>query len=164
MGGQPPDEAGREALIQRIREAFAEVPPPAADNITPHECDECDRLREALINRHPDDLSDQWVRQNYDQLPLLSDEAKHYYLPAYLRATLREAEAGSSVGEFVLYALASNHRWEPEGGYSARQRAVVFAYLTSGLPEEPEEPGDTDLPFAESYVRALARWGRTLDD
>ena len=70
--------------MQQIRAAFADAPRPADDALVSHECDECNALREDLRGRTADELSDAWVEHRFDQLPFMSDDAKRYYLPAYL--------------------------------------------------------------------------------
>lgn len=141
-----PDE-----LITQIRAAFATVGRPSWDNIVCHDCRECYDLRDGLLGFPSAELPDTWFDWNWDQLPLLSDEAKRYYLPAYLCFALRQPK--SLAAEFVLYALGSDHRWQPPGGYSEAQRQVVREYLDFERRRLPE--GDVSLDGIE---QAAQRW------
>lgn len=123
---RPHTSVSYDELFQKITVAFSDVPSPG-DQIICHECDECFRLQESLCGRTPDDLSDDWVMLNFDQLPLLGDEAKQFYLPAYLRVGALDPH--SLVSEFVLYSLSSDFRWEPSGGYTPQQKRVILDYL-----------------------------------
>jgi len=63
-------------LMQHIKAAFADAPPPADDNIVCHDCEECRALYSDVRGHTPDELSDSWVEQSFDQLPFFSDDAK----------------------------------------------------------------------------------------
>ena len=138
-------------LIAQIRAAFAAVARPSSDNVVCHVCDECDALRDGLLGFPSAELPDAWFDWNWDQLPLLSDEAKHYYLPAYLCSALRHPD--SLAAEFVLYALDSEHRWQPQGGYSDAQRQAIRDFLVFQRLRLPE--GDV---FLDDIKRAEQRW------
>jgi hypothetical protein len=114
-------------LIQDIKSAFADVPAPPEDNIVCHACEECLALRDSVRGRTPDELSDSWVEQNFDQLPLFSDDAKQYYFPAFLR--LAALNPDSLVAQFALYALTSDFRMQPSGGHSSRQKQAIQDFL-----------------------------------
>ena len=141
-----PDE-----LIAQIQAAFAGVARPAPDNVVCHECDECNELRDGLLGFPSADLPDAWFDWNWDQLPLLSDEAKRYYLPAYLCFALRQPD--SLAAEFVLYALGSDHRWQPQGGYSQAQQQAICDYLAFQYHRRSE--GDV---FLDDVAHAEQRW------
>ncbi len=113
-------------LIKVIEAAFSDVPTPR-DNIICHECNECFELHDALFGRAPNDLSDAWIERNFDQLPLLSDDAKQFFFPAYLR--IGALKPDSLVSQFILYALEDDFRWQPSGGYSSQQKGAILDYL-----------------------------------
>ena len=117
----------RTELVRRIGAAFADVPPPKDDNIICHECDECFRLYESLRGHTAGEISDAWIEENFDKLPLLTDDAKRFFLPAFLRVAALKPD--SLVAQFVLYSLADDFRMQPSGGYSARQKQAVRDYL-----------------------------------
>ena len=113
--------------MRRIKSAFADAPVPAENNIICHECEECLTLRDNVRGHTPDELPDSWVEQSFDQLPFFSDDAKRYYLPAFLRVAA--LKPGSLVGQFVLYSLAEDFRMQPVGGYSTRQKQAIRDFL-----------------------------------
>ena|SRR5437016_6860971 len=125
-------------LMQQIREAFASAGRPADDALVPHGCGECDALRGDLRGRTPDELSDDWVERSFDQLVFMSDDAKRYYLPAYLRVAARDPE--STVTQFVLYSLSDEFRFHPSGGYTPSQRKAVLDFLAFIEPQsDPDQ-------------------------
>ena len=133
-------------LMQQIKAAFASVPAPTEENIV---CQECWELRDDLRGRTPDELSDSWVERNFDQLPLLSDDAKQFYLPAFLRVGALKPD--SNVSQFVLYDLSENFRREPRGGYSPEQKQAILDYLSF------VEPQSEDV-LKEYVARARTLW------
>jgi len=114
--------------MKRIGVAFADVPPLADDNIICHECEECFRLYEDLRGHTPEEISDAWIEKNFDKLPLLTADAKRFFLPAFFRVAAQKPD--SLVAQFVLYSLADDFRMQPSGGYSAQQKRAVRDYLT----------------------------------
>ena len=120
-------EMDQDALKDEIRAAFRHVDKPDALQIAPHECAECDELRNDL---HPYDsasVPDAVLDRHVWDLPLLSDEAKQYYLPAWMIRSIEDPE--SDCTEALLSALDSDHRWFPARPYTDRQWRVIEAYL-----------------------------------
>ena len=113
--------------MQQIKSAFASAPMPEDENIICHECDECFALRDDVCGHTPDELSDSWVEQSFDQLPLFSDDAKRFYLPAFLRVAALKPD--SLVTQFVLYSLSDEFRMQPSGGYSPQQKQAIRDFL-----------------------------------
>lgn len=92
-------------LKHSIREAFANVPCPAAEAIGNEDCcDECRRLVAAFKNvtwqRAPTDLID----ANCDKLPLFQPAAFHHFLPAFLIRAIDGPD--SDVWTFTFYAVS----------------------------------------------------------
>ena len=139
--------------MQQICTAFADVDRPADDALVCHDCEECNALREDLRGRAPDELSDTWVKRSFDQLPFMSDDAKRYYLPAYLRVAAQDPQG--TVAQFVLFALASDHRWQPAGSYTLTQRQVVLDYLSFIEPQ-------LDFTSTENLATARQRWTNAI--
>jgi hypothetical protein len=136
-------------LVGRIKAAFADVSEPAQDNIVCHDCEECSALRESVIGRTPDELSDTWVQQNFDQLPFFSDEAKRFYLPAFLRVAALKPD--SEVAQYVLYSLSDEFRMHPSGGYSPQQSQAIRDFLSFVEPRVDE--------YDREYVaKAIPLW------
>ena len=113
--------------MQQIKSAVATAPAPEDDNIICHECEECFVLRDGVRGRTADELSDSWVEENFDQLPLFSDDAKRFYFPAYFRVAALKPD--SLVAQFVLYSLSSDFRLQPSDGYSPQQMQAIRDFL-----------------------------------
>jgi hypothetical protein len=60
-------------------------------------------------------------------LPLLSDDAKQFYLPAWIVRSIDEPQ--SDYTQALLFALDSDHRWFPSTPYTTRQWRALEAYL-----------------------------------
>ena len=114
-------------LMRDVKAAFADTPPPTDDNIICHDCEECRALYDDVRGHTPDELSDSWVEKSFDQLPFFSDDAKRYYLPAFLRVAALKPD--STVTQFVLYSLSDGFRIQPSGGYSAQQQQAIRDFL-----------------------------------
>ena len=136
-------------LLQHIRAAFADAPPPADDNIVCHDCEECRALLSDVRGHAPDELSDSWIEQSFDQLPCFSDDAKRYYFPAFLR--LAALKPDSTVATFVIYSLADDFRMHPSGGYSSQQQQVFRDFLAYIEPRADEYN-------REYFAKAVALW------
>ena len=140
-------------LAVAVIEAFAGAPRPAPDNIAPHPCDECAAIEKYLEGRDPFGFDEEALLGCIWDMPLLSAEAKRFYLPVWLLASLRDPR-GSDATDALVYALDSDHRWDPEGGYTEAQRAVHVRYLEAMI-----EYLDDDTGFFWPFLqRALERW------
>ncbi len=140
-------------LAAAVRAAWAGTPPPALDNIAPHPCEECDGVRDYLAGRDPMTFDAEALLGCVWDLPLLSAEAKRYYLPAWLIASIGDPR-GTDATDALVHALDGDHRWDPPGGYSEAQRAAITRYL-----EAMVEPLDDGTGFFWPILqRALERW------
>ena len=136
-------------LMQRIRAAFDDAPPPTDDNVVCHDCEECRSLVSDVRGHTPEELTDSWVEQSFDQLPFFSDDAKRYYLPAFLRVSALKPD--STVAQFVLYALSRDFRMQPSGGYSLEQKQEIRDYLDYIQPHLDESD-------RQDFAEASALW------
>ncbi len=125
------------------------MPPPALDAIVTHVCDECWELRDRLGGRPWHELDADTRNAVRWDLPLLSDDAKQHYLPIWLLGAVEEPR--SDFTEALLFALDSDHRWEPRGGYSAAQQRVI-ARVLEALIDHVEQADESQL------TGALDRW------
>jgi hypothetical protein len=117
----------RESLIIETQAAFRGVEKPELNDIAPHKCLECDELRNDLhpyefLNIPPTVLD----KHRWD-LPLLSDDAKRYYLPAWILRSINDPQ--SDYTQALLFALKSDHRWFPTAPYTDRQWRLIARYL-----------------------------------
>ena len=93
--------------------------------MSPHEAT---RLPLHVLQRHVWDL------------PLLSDEGKHYYLPCWLLDALQDE--ASSATDAVIYALDTDHRWSPQPPYSEEQWLAIdgwLAHIATQVDEDLQE-------------------------
>jgi hypothetical protein len=114
-------------LSKRIQAAFADVPRPSAESITPHRCPECDEIRDSLCNAPVNEILIEVLRERVWDLPLLSAEAKHYFLQAWLSAALRDPSGNFS--DAARINIDSNQRFDPPGGYTDEQWMVILDWL-----------------------------------
>jgi hypothetical protein len=138
-----------EALKRAAAAAFDGLAPPAHDSVVAHDCDECFDLRDLIAGRTIEALDPETREAIRWDLPLLSDEAKRYYLPVWLHGAIDDPRGDFAAA--LLFALDSDHRWSPEGGYSDEQRAVITRFLEFMI--DHAEGSD-----AYALERAIGRW------
>jgi hypothetical protein len=141
---------GPDVLSRLVLDAFAGLPPVPPDRIVAHHCDECVALRDARAGQ-PQPLDDATAEAVRWGLPLLSDEGKQYFLPAWLLRSI--ADVHTDFTDSLLFALDGDHRWQPPGAYSAAQREAIRAYLAYLL-HRVDELGTLEPQLA----RAIERW------
>ena len=111
-------------LKGRVLEAFEHEVAPRFDQIAPHPCAECDELARDLINKDPLDVPLDRLEYHCWDLPLLSSEAKRFFLPAWLFRSIEQP--ASDFTDALIMNLDSDHR---QDGYSEGERAVILDYL-----------------------------------
>ena len=87
-----------EAQLLQVFPAFV-----VRGTITPHTCEECVAIRSYLSTRSWTEVSDEFTEKYSGSLPLLSPEAYHMYLPAWLRAAARSPDGETA--RMLLYNL-----------------------------------------------------------
>ena len=108
-----------------IREAFDGVPlPKTIRTIAPHECPECNDLAEALLGHPYHSLQKSVVDSFYEALPLLSPQALHHYLPAWLLRALENPSG--DVMEFTIYHLSPSQKNIAKSKVYFEERFAVF--------------------------------------
>jgi len=123
---------GKEELIKLISEAFADVARPENDQITRHECGECDEVREDFARYSRETIPQKRLEYHASALPLLTAKALLYFLPAYMAHSVNHLESG--VTEYTLYHLSpsdwSASFWvERFGIFSSSQKTAICQYL-----------------------------------
>nr|WP_316643362.1 hypothetical protein [uncultured Roseateles sp.] len=116
-----------DVIAQRIQVAFADVARPHISEIVPHQCAECDALRDSLSGITCDALTGELLHKHVWDLPLLSAKAKHYFLPAWLCAAL--ADPTGDAADAARINIDSNQGYDPESGYSNEQWLAVISWL-----------------------------------
>jgi hypothetical protein len=140
-------------LKDLVRSTFANSAFPRGTDVASHDCEECDRIREAFGQQAPFSLPGEVLEYYHDSLPLLSSEAFHHFLPAYLiyavenPASLVAQSAWFSLSPPVLDEFYASRF----GRFSEAEKAVVLQvaeYLINA---------DKDLQ-AEEVERARRYW------
>jgi hypothetical protein len=126
-------------LAEAITTAFADVPKPLGLRaIAPHVCDECNELANDFSPYDFRSLPASLVEAQFSSLPLLSSEALHHYLPAYMLHSLVCAP-DSNVLDFTVFHLVPSEKSMTESpayfrerfaAFSQDQRAAIAAFLT----------------------------------
>jgi hypothetical protein len=122
-------------LRQKILATFPKTDPPLSENITSHPCEECAAVAEDFRDVKWWCADEPLIDENFDDLPLFTPEAYHYYLPAFLLRALDNFDPDNLVAQFCLYDLTLNKTPE-DGWYSPRLQqftcdevATIVAFL-----------------------------------
>ena len=126
--------------------AWAELDPPPRASITEHNCDECEEIAEFFADKAWADCADvAALRYHNDALYLFAPSAYHYYLPAFIRATLLDPKAADLIPETIVSTLAHEFGNASRGRlelFSLPQRVVLALFLRAlpalGLAEEED--------------------------
>jgi hypothetical protein len=124
------------SLQDKIEQAFAGVPRPDDDSITTCDCCDCLEVRERFRGKERHSLDTDFLASN-TELPLLSPQALHYFLPAYLLHCLTSPNVDPDVYYSVLSTLCPGKEDETSSAYYQdllrvflqEQMAVLFEYL-----------------------------------
>ncbi|MBI3547792.1 MAG: hypothetical protein HY078_01945 [Elusimicrobia bacterium] len=83
-------DGSRVAHLERdIQNAFANVPYPGDSSLFPHQCGECDRLRQVYTGSHWSDPKIERLGADVGPRELMGDDGWRYYFPALLLFLLR---------------------------------------------------------------------------
>lgn len=107
--------------------AFAALERPAAPSLVMHNCCECTALAEDLARHSPASLPAALLQKHVWNLPLLSDEAKQYFLPAWICSSIDDPSSDAT--DALLMEFRSDHRWSPATGYTQAQWGAIGNWL-----------------------------------
>jgi len=147
----------KEELLTSIEEAFATAPKPAWDEIVPHDCEECHVVRDDFAHYEWSCVPDETLEFHYDNLPLLSERALRYDLPAYMRYALDHLDA--DLTQFLFFHLAPNTvnetRWQKGGHvFTAQEKAAIYHFL------DDVKRSDWDGEYQDDIDRGLQMWSQ----
>ena len=91
-------------LKDLVRSAFAEASFPRGADTAGHDCEECDGIRRAFNRQAPFSLPGDVLEYHHDSLPMMTPEAFHHFLPAYLIYAIDHPD--SLVAEFAWFSLS----------------------------------------------------------
>src|ERR1700758_4722913 len=124
------------ALKRQIMEAFADVSYPGDGNITrcPYHCAECARIAEHFKGKQSSGYTAEELRPFHVALSLFTPEAFHYFLPAFMLASLDSYEKGDVIPDAIRFHF--EYAQEMKGHFAVRmskftpaQRKVIIDYL-----------------------------------
>jgi len=101
--------------------AFRNAPRPEKDQITPHECQECNQIRCDFHQLEAFEVPDEIIERHPDILPLFSEIAWRYYLPTYLDYSLRHPDSDAAGMLIINLDFESN----PKRGFPPFQRDLL---------------------------------------
>ena len=133
-----------EEIIVKIEQAFAKVT--RGDGITLHETDVVDacgsdgeraKARRKDTDKRWQDVPEKAIEDHQEALCFLDPEGFRYYLPAYMRWSLRHFKTSSSLSsDATIYALAPSGNkgvtdWNRErwGVFTQEQAEVILQFL-----------------------------------
>ena len=136
---------------------------PAKEQLMPCTCDECKAVKEKIsmiANGNWNDISEDFIEENYDCLPLLTPEIFHFLLPAFLTYTLKHFDSGYKVSGFTLvhYVLI---RWEKNKSwwknrfknFSSSQLELIFSFLDLAFNDEGFENNSVSIEKGKRRLR-----------
>jgi len=124
------------------------------ERAAPHECLECDEISRAVADRAWREVPREFVADNCDVLPLLSQKAYGAYLAAWLAEGVREPDQG--VASMVLINLAND---PPESDFSDQQAATIIR--VAKFIAETSYWGSDDPETQKSLEKIEKVWGRS---
>ena len=138
------------ALETLLFEAFPQCV--VEGTLAPHDCEECNALKEQLTGATWSQVPADFIRANDDVLPLLSPEAYSAFLPAWLRLSVQEPDGPSAAMLLVNLQSADTSR------FTSRQATAIVEvaqYITVHSAFGPADPVNT-----ESLARSRLAWSQ----
>jgi len=163
--------AERIELIAEIEQTFEARPLPHP--IAECDCPGCRDLTADFYGRQWLEIDDAKLEAN-KSLSFFAPKAFHYFLPAYLRYSLRHFNLDSAVCEFTVYALAptgdlvkdpSRTAWMRERliCFDRKQAEVILRFLALVSQDEELSGFHYDIGEGISYLTGLLRDLKLLD-
>jgi hypothetical protein len=97
-------------LKEKIAAAFADVPQPGDDTITrcPYQCFECTAVAGFFKGKSWQDIAVADARHYHGALNVFTPEAFHYYLPAFMFASIDSYDKHDIIPDSIRYHLEFN--------------------------------------------------------
>jgi len=153
----------RRKFEARLFASFSSAPKPGLNEIVDCTDVDCTVLRDSFLPFESTDLPDNIIEEQFCHLPLLSDKAYRYFLPAYLRCALKEPHL--SVMEFVLFSLlpndVSDENWiaRRKGTFTEKEIDAVREFLLYVQKSKILVYDDgTDGALEFNFKRGLEMW------
>ena len=156
-------------LVREIEGAFADVEYPGDERLVYDSSGkhlECAEVADALRGRDWRSLSVEELSYSPSNLNFMTAEAVHYYLPAYLTASVLSYSAAGAVPETLLWILKSPPATQTTDQrafasfadrLTSRQKAVIRSFL-----EYLRDEHGADFPWGDvSPSTVLEAWAKT---
>ena len=164
--------AERIQLIAEIEQAFEASLLPNPITECGSDCPECSAITAEFYEQPWLQIEDAKIEAN-KSLSFFTPKAFHYFLPAYLRYSLRHFDLNSEVCEFTVYALTPNlgredparTAWLRErlSCFDRKQAEIVVRFLTLVSQDEELSGFHYDIEEGISDLRGLLRDLKLLD-
>jgi len=122
----------KESVLEMIKRTFQSSSMPNFHRIIHHECPECHELRDDLVRFSRLDIPLEVVIYHRKDLPLLTPQARRYYLPAYL---LHAVETGDlDIIQPLVFSLYTED-FDDETGrryvdiFTTQEKRTICAFL-----------------------------------
>ena len=138
----------RDILLERLNRTFPQLVPTSP--VAPHDCPDCTEIRAHLEGLSWSEVPLSYIEEHDDILSLLSVEARHAFLPAWLRAALVRPD--SLVGGMLMAHLSLQ---PPSNLFSAQQARAVLAVVDWLCQSPPYGPDSVSM---DSLAEIRAAW------
>jgi len=122
----------KESVLEMIKGNLHSISMPYSHRIIHHECHECHELRDDLVRFSRLDIPLEVVIYHRKDLPLLTPQARRYYLPSYL---LRAVETGDlDIIQPLVFSLYTED-FDDETGrryvdiFTGQEKKTICAFL-----------------------------------
>jgi hypothetical protein len=146
-------------LENSIREAWSDARRPDANSLTPHSCPECDEIAQTFAEKDWRQMRDiELLRYNGVALTLFSASAFHYYLPAFMIATLNDPKGVDLIPDTILSNAEREVNGDPKGWlplFTEAQRRTLAAFLLECIARGIlDEQFDSEVPVVAELLQA----------
>lgn len=124
------------SLKETIKEAFADVPYPGDNNITrcPYHCKPCEEIAEYFKGKGWEGHSVEDLRDHHTALSLFTPEAFHYFLPAFMLASIESYDKMDILPDSIRFHFDFNLEHRDYfivrlSKFSAEQRHAIVEFL-----------------------------------
>lgn len=156
----------RARFIAEIERAFAATPLPERITDCDPDCPECNAITAEFYGRQWKEIDDAKIEANRS-MSFFTPNAFHYFLPAYLRYSLKHFNLDSDVCEFTVYALMpstgsedpARTAWLRErlSCFDRKQAEIVVRFLTLVSQDEELRDFHYDIEEIIASVKGLLR-------
>jgi len=116
-------------VIQKIEEAWRDVPYPGDDKICPPKLYDDEGIPDYFAGTTWRDHTPVNLRYNSAAFTFFTPEAFHYWLPAFMIAAITDPKEADVILEYISWSVSDSYAAERWPLFSQTQREAVAAYL-----------------------------------